>query len=87
LQRFNLRFEGGLNGGETPRKPDRPEGASRPGGRDSFAVVMPLKPAQLAGLEPMMPMIWEGLISLLRELLMGQQGLLTQRLLRSLALA
>ena len=48
---------------------------------------MPLKPAQLAGLEPMMPMIWEGLISLLRELLMGQQGLLTQRLLRSLALA
>jgi len=45
---------------------------------------MPLKPVLLAGLEPM---IWEGLISLLRELLVGQQGLLTQRLLRSQALA
>ena len=33
------------------------------------------------------PVVWVGLISLLRELLVGQQGLLTQALLRSQALA
>ena len=33
------------------------------------------------------PVVWVGLISLLRELLVGQQGLLTQVLLRSQALA
>ncbi len=33
------------------------------------------------------PVIWVGLISLLRELLVGQQGLLTQVLLRTQALA
>lgn len=33
------------------------------------------------------PVVWVGLISLLRELLVGQQGLLTQVLLRSQSLA
>lgn len=33
------------------------------------------------------PVVWVGLISLLRELLVGQQGLLTMALLRSQALA
>lgn len=33
------------------------------------------------------PVVWVGLISLLRELLVGQQGLLTQVMLRSQALA
>jgi YggT family protein len=33
------------------------------------------------------PVIWVGLISLARELLVGQQGLVTQVLLRSLAVA
>ncbi len=32
------------------------------------------------------PVVWVGLISLLRELLVGQQGLLTLALLRSLAI-
>ncbi|ABM77074.1 YGGT family, conserved hypothetical integral membrane protein [Prochlorococcus marinus str. MIT 9303] len=33
------------------------------------------------------PVIWAGLISLLRELLVGQQGLLSQMLLKSQAIA
>jgi YggT family protein len=33
------------------------------------------------------PVVWVGLISLLRELLVGQQGLLTQVLLRSQSVA
>ena len=33
------------------------------------------------------PVIWVGLISLVRELLVGQQGLMTQILMRSQALA
>jgi YggT family protein len=33
------------------------------------------------------PVVWVGLISLIRELLVGQQGLLTQVMLRSQALA
>jgi YggT family protein len=33
------------------------------------------------------PVVWVGLVSLLRELLVGQQGLLTLALLRSQALA
>jgi len=32
------------------------------------------------------PVVWVGLISLLRELLVGQQGLLTQAMLRSQAI-
>ena len=33
------------------------------------------------------PVVWLGLISLLRELLVGQQGLLTQAMLRAAAVA
>ena len=33
------------------------------------------------------PVVWVGLVSLLRELLVGQQGLLTQAMLRAAALA
>ncbi|MCU0530342.1 MAG: YggT family protein, partial [Cyanobium sp. Prado107] len=33
------------------------------------------------------PVVWVGLISLLRELLVGQQGLITQLLQRSLSVA
>ena len=33
------------------------------------------------------PVVWVGLVSLLRELLVGQQGLLTQAMLRAAAVA